>query len=598
MKRVVQDQLANCKFSRSGRRMIRDSVRIGCGLLMGPHRAICTKRKFRNGPMGMAIEIEETEVPEIREGDPWCFFPDMTVTVEKSEFAFYAHVMGKLEVRNLADAPGFDPEQVAALVQLEPDMGEFGTNLATRNAGLDLIEPTSGKYVVWRYTGVLNAEQLELLGCTCETGEDATEGGEGDAPDAAVLPDMAMVDLWFSQGCVLRAKMTPIQNDYRIPYFVFSPFPSDDSMFGLSVPELCTDSQRVAESAWLIALVNASVSSGPLVISRRGKIAPRDGEYKLRGPKWIEALDDNIELKDTFAVHDFPNYVDRALQIFDRAMGIMDEELNTAQWGSTQNSEEAQTASGMAMLLNVRSILQVRVATAADDEVFGPIIERLYWWNMLYNPDDSIKGDYDVAPLVQSVRLVKDVQVQHLQAFTAMSGDPRFAPFVDTYALLKANAGMMDFPAMEFIKSREQAEAEMANKGPDPQALLAQAKAENEQARAVLAQVQAEAEKQRMAMEQAMAQLKMQAAHQDAAFRVADRQIDHEEAVDMAEIREREAESRVRVAELREETARMALAEKSRAGEASVRAKLIDRGMQTEAQAREMALKQRTGSGI
>src|SRR5690606_33283442 len=114
-------------------------------------------------------------------------------------------------------------------------------NIAHRNLRLHQTEVTKDRYAVWRYTGVLERDDLELLElCGCE------EDGEEVQTE---IPPMAMVDLWFCQNQILRARLAPIQNDFRIPYYVFSPFPADDTMFGLSIPELCEDSQKVAESA-------------------------------------------------------------------------------------------------------------------------------------------------------------------------------------------------------------------------------------------------------------------------------------------------------------------------------------------------------------
>jgi hypothetical protein len=594
MKQTIGDQLKSCQFARSGRRMVHDAVRIGSGLLMGPSNSIRTSRKFQSANGVMVLDVKEELAPEIREGDPWCFFPDNVENIEKAEYAFYAHIMGALEVRALA--PGFDQDEIARLLEQKPDLGELTTNLRNRNHYLEQSDPVTDKYAVWRYTGALNRDELEILGLNKQDG------------DGTQTPPVAMVDLWFCQDCILRARLSPIQADYRIPYFIFSPFPRDGSMFGLSVHELCQDSQQVAESAWMIALHNASVSAGPQFIFRRGKIVPKDGKYVIRGPKAWEVTDETTPLEQAFAVSTIPNMVAQALDIFDRATQIMDDELNTAQWASNENTQEVPTASGLAMLMNVRSILQVRVATAADSEIFQPIIERMYWWNMLNNPDESIKGDYQVVPLVQSVRLVKDIQAQHLRWFSMLSADPRYAPYIDNYGVLKATAQMVEFPTANFIKPKEQAEQEMQAQGPSPQAIqneLTLAKAEASKAQAMLFEAQAGNLSLKGQMEQVMAALEAQSKRieimqsvQDGQFRVADRQVQHEETMRDLDVRENEAQVRQAVASEREATQRMRIAVDARNDQQRTHADLVKKGMDIETSAREMALKQQTGSGI
>lgn len=618
MKTAIQSQLNSCQFSRAGRRMIRDAVRIGTGLLMGPMKTVRTQRKFRaaqptvdpatGAPVkgAMSLEIIEDVVPEIREGDPWCFFPDNVNQPEKAEYAFYVHILSPLEVRNLA--PGFDEGQIATLLRKKADLGELSANLKNRNMGLEQSEPLSNRYAVWRYTGALDKEDLELLGLA-ETGEEAeTE-----------MPPTAMADLWFSQDCILRAKLAPIENDFRIPYFVFSPFPRDGSMFGLSIHELCQDSQQVAESAWLIALHNASVSSGPQFIMRRGKIQPKDGKYVIRGPKIWEVTSDETDLNEAMAVVTIPNMVDQALGIMDRATQIMDDELNTAQWASSEETQETPTASGLAMLMNVRSILQVRVATTADSEIFQPVIERMYWWNMLYNDDDSLKGDYQVVPLVQSVRLVKDIQAQHLRWLSMLGDSPRFGRYFNDYEMLKALASMSEYPTTDFIKPKEQADQEAAQQGPSPEQIanqLTMAQAQKAQAQAMLFSAQANSIESKGQIDQLTAQLKAQSARMDLIqqqqtqhMELAKTQIGHEETMRDLDVRDNETQTRAAIAAERETTARMKIASEANSAErkgsadASVAAlkthvELVKTGVAANQADREMALKARTGSGI
>jgi hypothetical protein len=604
MKGTIEGQLKSCHFARSGRRMCRDAVRIGSGLLMGPANAVRTKRKFirkqgvdENGqPISqMALDVKEETAPEIREGDPWCFFPDNVENVEKCEYAFYVHIMGPLEVRALA--PGFDQGEIARLLRKDPELGELAANIITRNQYLEQTESTKDKYAVWRYTGALDAKDLEVLGLG-ETQDDGT----------VKAPPVAMVDLWFCQDCILRARLSPIQADYRVPYFVFSPFPRDGSMFGLSVHELCQDSQQVAESAWLIALHNASVSAGPQFVFREGKIVPMDGKYVIRGPKAWKLKDDSVEMEEAMKVFTVPNIVSEALNIFDRATKIMDDELNTDQWASNENTQEVNTASGMAMLLNVRSILQVRVATTADSEVFQPIIERMYWWNMLNNPDESIKGEYQVVPLVQSVRLVKDVQAQNLRWFSMIGSDPRYGRYIDDYAVLQATAQMTDFPTGRFIKPKEQADKEAASSGPTPeqvQVQLVAAKAETAKAQAMLFEAQAGSLSLKGQLDSVLGTLEAQAkridimqAEQDRIYKVADRQVSHEETMRDLDVREAEAGTRVQVANEREATQRMRIAADVHGNEQRTHADLVKEGMRVETTARELHVKQQTGSGI
>lgn len=49
------------------------------------------------------------------------------------------------------------------MLKEEPDLGEVKVNINYRNEHLDLIEPTTGRYGVWRYTGALDRKDLDAL---------------------------------------------------------------------------------------------------------------------------------------------------------------------------------------------------------------------------------------------------------------------------------------------------------------------------------------------------------------------------------------------------------------------------------------------------
>lgn len=594
MRETIKSQLDDCKFQRSARRMVRDACRIGTGLLMGPMNGIKRKRAFSQTDQGSAVQIVETTVPEIREADPWCFFPDLTPSAETAEFAFYLHLMSRREVIELADYPGFDEAQIRALLKCDPELGEVGRNIQDRNKNLDSVEPTSGRYAIWRYTGVLGKDDLEALQlCGC-----------GDEVDEL---DQAMVDIWFCQDYILKSKLSPMSDDFRIPYYIFAPFPADDTPFGYSLPYLCRESARFADASYRIALHNLSVSSGPIVFARKGVLKPADGRFDIRGPKWIWIDDQkggDRDLSQLFRVDIVPNVAEQAFAALDRALQIVDLELNAEGWASQDTAQEVPTASGLAMLMNTKSIIQRRAAACADDDVFHPVIERMYWWNMQFNDDPSIRGSFHVTTSTQSVLLVKDIQVQHTLMFLQnVYGNPKFANYVNDYEALTAVAKLFDIPNRDrVLRTKEEGDQLAQQQSQNPQLELIAAKAQSEQAKAQVMQMETQIKQAKESREQAEYQ-------NESDFRQADRQLRHEE--EMAQLQARLFEARVRqhVAELHEETARIEAMQRTNMTAAQLQArlqgqqasdatKLRVKGVDAGMQAQEMMLKRQTGSGI
>jgi hypothetical protein len=491
-----------------------------------------------------------------------------------------------LEVRQLGE--GFDQEQIAELLNTEPDLGELATNIALRNGIFNRGELVTNKYAVWRYTGTLDRDDLEVLGlCGC---------GVSDKD----MPPIAMADIWFSQDFVLRSKLTDVPSDTRIPYYVFAPFARDDSMFGVSLPELGEGSQRSAEAAWTSALHNNSVSSGPVFSWRSGMVKFSDGQANIRGPKMLEITDPDKPLDDCYKVDVIPNNVEQSLLIFDRSLANMDEELNTSMWASPEGASEVPTASGQAMIMNAKSILQVRVACSADDEVITPSVERMVWWNNENGPDQAIKGNYLVRPTVQSQRLVKDVQVQQSHGFAAMVlADPALRARVDEGMILKTLANLVDAPVTEWILPDEEYQAKMEQQAQQPDPMMAEA--EYKTAKAETERVKAETEKLKAQREL----MESQQPESGDPMAMANYQLKVKEL----EQKQQEMNDRLHIATMREETSRLIAAvrsEENRIKEQQLtqdrrearNAKLTEAGMKIERDAQEIAVKRQFGSGI
>lgn len=478
MRDVISDQLGACNATKALRKMCRDAMRLGTGLIMGPMNGTHVRRHYSGDPNApVQVVIEESTVPEVREGDPWCFYPDMTPTAHTAGFAFYLHPMDELQLWEFSQYPGVDKDEIDQLMDEKPDYGEVEVTLRERNRYSGLKETTDNRHAVWRYTGIIDRKYCEALGIETR-----------DGPISA--------DIWFCNHHILKSKLTLLERaaDFRIPYYVFSPFPLDDTMFGASVAYLCRDSQRTATASWLMMLHNISVSSGPQIIVKKGKITPADGKYSLRGPKVWEVTDEDADLNDVFTAVNIPNNAEQAANAFQMAKEMLDEELNTAQWASPDTSDVTNTASGLAMLMNARTILQRRVCACADDDVIAPMIERFVLWNTLYNQREDIKGDFDVRPLCQSVRLVKDIRIQQkLFAAQQFVFNPNTASMFDPYDAISDVLRDMDVSVDNWLKPKEQWQKEMqqAQQGQqqDPRAVKAQAEAQLAQQRSLTEQM-------------------------------------------------------------------------------------------------------------
>jgi hypothetical protein len=66
-----------------------------------------------------------------------------------------------------------------------------------------------------------------------------------------------------------------------------------------------------------------------------------------------------------------------------------------------------------------------------DDAITRPHISRYYDWNMQYNEDDTIKGDYKVDPRGTSVLLEREQEWQSIKEVLEVRADPELSSMID-----------------------------------------------------------------------------------------------------------------------------------------------------------------------
>lgn len=484
MQKTVKSQLDECNFVRDARRMIEDSAQIGLGIIKGPVMGLRRRKTHRgqhaDSGMGMSVvavtEVIEESRPEFEYVDPWTFISDLAPTMEEVENAFHIRLMTKRDLRQLSQRPGFDKDAIRKILQEEPvslASSPILSSYARKNSSLGLDENLRDVYVVLEYHGPIRKEWAEeeegAFTCSClHSGQD--EFGEPMPfmwqDDGAPLPQ---VEIFFCQGEVLKFRESVIEGDTRVPFYAFTFQRIDDTFCGGGIPYLLRSIDRAIQASWQMGLHNASVSSGPLIFARRKNITPADGRHSHRGPKLFFVDDDQRSLRDIVQVETIPNNTDQFMALLDKAMFLADEVINLPLIAQGPQSAAQQTATGAIAQINTNNVFQKRLAMNAAEGVIIPAIERLIEWNIAYG-DPSIAGDFKVVDRT-NVMLVKDVQVQRLQAATMLSGDPRFAPYIDNYELFKRNLELLELPVDGILLPREEAEAKMqeaAQQAPDP----------------------------------------------------------------------------------------------------------------------------------
>jgi hypothetical protein len=133
-------------------------------------------------------------------------------------------------------------------------------------------------------------------------------------------------------------------------------------------------------------------------------------------------------------------------------------------YGNEQSGGSADTLGGLSMLMNNAAKGLRRAISNIDGNVIAPTINDTFVHEMLYNPDESIKGDCIVVPRGAAAILIRESAQQRRLQFLTLTANPIDAPIIGPKhraALLRATAAAMDLPADDVVPTDDEIDAKM-----------------------------------------------------------------------------------------------------------------------------------------
>lgn len=492
MEDEIGDQLGECEFNGECRKVVRQSVRLGTGILKGPNvvkriRRSWTRQEDQDGSV-YVMQAQEEMAPSSKWVDCWNVYPDYPNcgdNPQRGAFIWELDYVLPRDLRKLIGVPGYNRAQIGKVLREEPKR----TIVKADKGGTMVVQQTylakGGPFERWEYHGDVDREDLDAMGCRC--------------PD-----DDAMA---FS-ACVVFVNDRPIKvtlnmlDTGQLPYDFFQWEPVADSPWGIGEPRKIMWQQRVMTGAWRAMMDNAGDSAGGIFIMGKD-VVPEDGVWDFTSKKaWIDEGDDP-DVRKAFSQYQIQNNQVELQNIIELALRFTDMESGTPMLAQGERGSSPETLGGMQLLMQGADVSRRQQVKLWDDKITRPHIKRYYDWNMQYSAKDEIKGDFEVDARGTSVLLVKDQAAQSLQQVFALRNDPELRLRIDWD---KALEQLFDALHLDILKSEEEyqkALAEEQNKqpAPAPQVEVAHIRAESaEKIKAYeLRQESEEAEKDRQA---------------------------------------------------------------------------------------------------
>ena len=401
--------------------------------------------------------------------DPLNMYPSPDATDATNGFLIERHKLQRVDLNALLGVKGFDD---AAIRKVLHDYGRGGLENwlsvdsqvnTIINDGVSNFSPEPYIEAI-EYWGGIQGEMLE-------------EWGMKDLPDLDVD---YQANVWVIGPYVIRAVLNhdPLG---RVPYSVTSWEKSPSSFWGEGLGEMLKDVQQVCNAAARALVNNMAISSGPQVGVNISRLPPgsvitqivpwkiwqfSDDPYASGNGKPLEFFQPESNATELFGVYEkFSTIADEVSSIPRYMMG--DSSVGGA----------GRTAAGLSMLMNAANKGIKNVANNIDTDIIVPTIERLYYMLMVYDEDESIKGDVFVRAKGASGLMLKELLNQRRLEFLNI-----VAPYVQSGLvppqimpeILKNLAQGLDFPE-GMLPTGEEFKAHM-----EQQQALAQAKQQAE----------------------------------------------------------------------------------------------------------------------
>lgn len=470
MESEVDDQLIECSYNAETRKLIKEASRLGTGILKGPNVVKSVKKKYTKQDDGThKLEVVEEFKPASVQVSCWNVFPDPDVgeDIRRAGYIWERDSILPRELVDLIGVPGYIDQQIISVLQEDPQRLSTGYDPKIKKHYTMYQYAEKGNlYERWEYYGDLSREDLQAMGVNLEHDDYAQS---------------------FS-ACVVMINDRPIKvclntlDTGELPYDFFQWTSITDSPWGVGLPRIMMWLQRIITAAWRAMMDNAGDSSGANIVI--AGLEPADGRMEITGKKiWTYDGDEqDLDVNKLFAQFQIENNQNKLEAIIELALKFLDMETLVPMIFQGEQQKIPDTLGATNIMVDSNNVAIRSRTKQFDDQVTDPHLTRYYHWNMQYNDNDKIKGDFTVDARGASVLLQKDQQAQTLQQVFSLKADPDVNLIVDWEKAIKQLFAALGLDVLKSDEEYKRAKKQMEEQPPpsDPRIETAKIKSETE----------------------------------------------------------------------------------------------------------------------
>jgi len=439
MSQKIDDQMTEGGFHDAQWAFVSDFVRLKAGIIKGPVVRQVKTQEWVQGPDGWNVSATKSLKPTYERVSPFDLYPAPDSRNPDDGYLIERIPLTRKGLWEMIGVPGYSEENIRTVIK------EYGIGGKREQLSIDSqramfdFGSTDSLYKSDKMDG------LEFWGSV--PGSMLIDWGMKDLdPEEEYEINAIMVGSY-----VIRAILNPDKLG-RKPYSVDSYHRVPGSFWGKGVPELMADAQHQANVAGRAIANNAMLASGPIIEVNTDRCGENE---KLHPWKIFQSTNSQMLEAPAVRVYNIPIVVQALQAVLEVWSTIAEDQTGIPRWayGNTNIGGAGTTSSGLSMLMTSAS-RNIKEAIAHIDRVFAGCVSRTYDFNMLYDSDESIKGDAKVVARGSAGFMAKEqktVRTNEILAATNNPIDSQIMGIPGRAKLLKVALQGLDIPVDDII---------------------------------------------------------------------------------------------------------------------------------------------------
>ena len=455
MRDVIDDQFKEGKFKKALRQAIQDDfVTYGTMILKAPVIEAKTQLEWSLGESGQVQPVVGQKiVPCVQTVCPLDLYPSEDATNPNEGYLIERYPVSRQTLGEYRNVPGFKEDAVLQVLEMTRNgrgLPEYTTIESERRllekSDVTTVHPDCIDVLI--YHGYVPGHMLEEWGASVDD-----------------LFKEYNVEAWSVKDVVIRIAFNTHPLGHR-PYHMAHYANRPGGFWGIGIPELMEDLQKQANAAARAVANNMALASGPQVARRGSEMAP--GTDDKIYPWKIWDFDEAYASQGGLPIQFFqPNMHSQELMaIYEKYVAMADDVTGIPRYlaGNEQTSGAAKTASGLSMLMTQANRTLRNVVANIDSGAIEPVVYQFWLWNMLFNPDQTIKGDINVVAKGSTSLMIKEqLQLRRQEMLNSTNNpvDLQIMGYGRRAELLRQTAIAMDMDPDDIAPEQEEIEQQM-----------------------------------------------------------------------------------------------------------------------------------------